>query len=364
MQLYHNKISSLLLYILICKNVPQCIRYLYFTGEYLTPQYYEDTYYREDNERRITVKHIGMPGEPTLTTTSRTGFHRDYEDPYASPPSPHSSLRRPRRRSFGRLERQWSHPNLRPRPTSGAGGSVSACSRRLPRTPSQPPGTIIVIENVLPASAATNTVNQLQQTNKTHPLVKSTVPKKLPKPPFAAMIERCGSTAAVERLGAVSGLGVRSASGIGAFTRALVENENRQKRSYSLPRKNNMNPVRGKHTGSGRRLPPTPKQVQGPLPLKNAPTTQRKRELPKPQSLDLKYSNHEVMNMSNAAIGLIKSTSGSKSMNFPRLEGSPTHSECSSGSPAISAAYPVPGHLRSSSRRRASNYHRRRNMDY
>ena len=307
-----------------------------------------------------------MPGEPTLTTTSRTGFHRDYEDPYASPTSANSSLRRARPGSFGRLERQWSHPNLRPRPTSGAGGSVSACSRRLPQTPSQPPGTIIVIENVLPASAA-NTVNQQQHTNpqqqinKPHPLVKSGRGKQLPKPPLAAMIERCGSTAAVERLGAVSGLGVRSASGIGAFTRALVENENRQKRSYSLPRKNT-NYIRGKPQGSGRRLPPTPKQVQGPLPLKNAPqTTQRKRELPKPQSLDLKYSNHEVMNMSNAAIGLIKSTSGSKSMNFPRLEGSPTHSECSSGSPAMSAAYP---HLRSSSRRRTSNYHRRRHIDY
>ena len=30
---------------------------------------------------------------------------------------------------------------------------MSAMSRRLPRTPTQPPGTIIVIENVLPANA-------------------------------------------------------------------------------------------------------------------------------------------------------------------------------------------------------------------
>ena len=96
------------------------------------------------------------------------------------------------------------------------------------------------------------------------------------------------------------------------------------------------------------------------MPLKNAPDIQRKRELPKPQSLDLKYSNHDVMNVSNAAIGLIKPT---KSMNFPRLEGSPTHSECSSGSPGMNG-YHMPGHLRSSSRRRSSNYHRRRNIDY
>lgn len=308
-----------------------------------------------------------MPGEPTLTSTSRTGFYRDYDDPYASPTSAHSTLHRRRRESFGKLERQWSHPNLRPRPASGAGGSVSAMSRRLPRTPTQPPGTIIVIENVLPPEVAgTNMVNQIQQTVKPQPLVKKLpgtkgggIKKQLPKPPFAAMIERCGSTAAVERLGAVSGLGVRSASGIGAFTKALVENENRQKRAYSLPRKN-ANPVQQKPQGTGRRLPPTPKQIQGAVPLKNAPDIQRKRELPKPQSLDLKYSNHEVMNVSNAAIGLIKPT---KSMNFPRLEGSPTHSECSSGSPGMNG-YHMPGHLRSSSRRRSSNYHRRRNIDY
>ena len=181
------------------------------------------------------------------------------------------------------------------------------------------------------------------------------------------MIERSGSTAAVERLGALSGLGVRSASGIGAFTRALAKNENQQaQRSCSLPRKPNINnPMRALPQGSGRRLPPTPKQVQGALPLKNAPSFPRKRELPKPQSLDLKYSNHEVMNTSNVVLGLVKSTSGSKSMNFPRLEGSPTHSECSSGSPVMSAAYPVPCHLRSSSsRRRTAHYHRRRNLDY
>jgi len=153
---------------------------LIFTGEYLTPQYYEDTYYREDQERRITVKHIGMPGENTITTTtSRNGFYREYGD-MASPNSAHGSLRRPGvgGKPIGRLERQWSHPNLRPRPTSGAGGSVSACSRRLPRTPSQPPGTIIVIENVLPPNAAGVTANginhqQPQHASSNHPIVKT-----------------------------------------------------------------------------------------------------------------------------------------------------------------------------------------------
>jgi len=51
----------------------------------------------------------------------------------------------------------------------------------------------------------------------------------------------------------------------------------------------------------------------------------RKRELPKPQSLDLRHSNREFMNESNAGLGLYGHSS--RSMNFPRLEGSPTHSE-------------------------------------
>ena len=76
--------------------------------EYQTPQYYEDTYYtREENERRVTVKHVD-----------------------------HQPL------TNGRLERHASHPNLRPRPSTAGG-------RRLPKTPNQPPGTIIVIENVV-----------------------------------------------------------------------------------------------------------------------------------------------------------------------------------------------------------------------
>ena len=76
--------------------------------EYQTPQYYEDTYYtREEKERRVTVKHVDHQPLPN-----------------------------------GRLERHASHPNLRPRPSTAGG-------RRLPKTPNQPPGTIIVIENVV-----------------------------------------------------------------------------------------------------------------------------------------------------------------------------------------------------------------------
>ena len=140
-------------------------------------------------------------------------------------------------------------------------------------------------------------------------------------------------------------------------------------------------------SGTGRRLPPTPRgQTQGSLPLtlgggssfKKPPqvggpggSTRPKRELPKPQSLELRHSNHEYMNISNAILGLVgQQQQGGKphhphsslsnslnrnSMNFPRLEGSPTHSECSSGSPPYTHRRRTNG---------CSGGYRRRNMDY
>ena len=280
--------------------------------EYLSPQYYEDTYYREDNDRRVTVKHIGFPTPGSEPYESQSYY--EGQGPYE-----------------GRLERQWSHPNLRPRPHLGsAGGSASACGRRLPKTPSQPPGTIIVIENVLPAGqpAGSDAVS------------KPSAKKQLPARPTApSALERSGSSAAV------------AAGGVWSTSTATAA----QRRSCSLPRKG-ANPVRERPQGTGRRLPPTPKQTQVALPLKNAPNTRPKRELPKPQSLELRHSNHDFMNSSNAVLGLVKSDPNNKSVNFPKLDGSPTHSECSSGSPA------PPRHT--SGRRRQHGYHRRRNADY
>lgn len=117
--------------------------------DYQTPSYYDEAYYtREENDRRVTVKHVD-----------------------------HQPL------TNGRLERHASHPNLRPRPSTAGG-------RRLPKTPNQPPGTIIVIENVvgggggagggrsgrtLPdvkraASSATNTIGESHKSSKNNEL--------------------------------------------------------------------------------------------------------------------------------------------------------------------------------------------------
>jgi len=76
----------------------------------------------------------------------------------------------------GKLERQWSHPNLRPEPLTNVG-------RRLPMTPRQPPGTIIVIENVVAAPGQT-----------VEPIVtKTSTGKKLPAAPPPKLSERSGS---------------------------------------------------------------------------------------------------------------------------------------------------------------------------
>lgn len=247
--------------------------------EYVTPQYYEDTYYtREDNDRRITVKHIGMEEQPAVGN--------------------------------GKLERQWSHPNLRPRPATVGG-------RRLPKTPSQPPGTIIVIENVVGGPGGKSRGRTLPDAR------------------------RAGSSAALDRTGG------------GRFR---IENE---RRSFSLPRRTpalNPNPVRERPQGTGRRLPPTPQQSA--LPLQHAPKSRTKRELPKPQSLELRHSNRDFMNNSNASLGLGMVGRSSRSMNFPRLEGSPTHSECSSES-GLPLARP-----RRANFYRSSSHSRRKLPDY
>ena len=224
---------------------------------------------------------------------------------------------------------------------------MSACGRRLPKTPSQPPGTIIVIENVLPAGTATTATAAPPP-----PPINSGKGKQLPTRPHAPPpLERSGSSAAVERIG---GGGIWSTS----------TSATNHQRSFSLPRKGNNTQQQQRverPQGTGRRLPLTPNQAQGALPLQNAPKPRAKRELPKPQSLELRHSNHEYMNISNAILGLVKSNSNNRSMNFPRLEGSPTHSECSSGSPPIRHSASTRGRHQAYSHQHSN---RRRPMDY
>ena len=254
--------------------------------EYKTPGYYEDTYYtRATNDGRVTVKHVDHP--PGTIPPTAAGV---VPGSVVAPPPMGS-----------RLERHSSHPNLRPRPATAGG-------RRLPKTPANPPGTIIVIENVVSKTGRGRT---------------------LPEP------KRPGTSAALARntrQPPASGATVATAAGTSTIVNnAAVADQDR--RSYSLPRRPPTVDRLGVKAstgpqGTGRRLPPTPQQTA--IPLHHAPvsgvTGSRKRELPKPQSLELRHSNRELMNNTNASMGLGGLLGrSSRSMNFPRLEGSPTH---------------------------------------
>jgi hypothetical protein len=83
------------------------------------------------DQQNVTVKHI-LTTESSRAKSSIGQYGPSRSVEYALP-------------TPGPLERQWSHPNLyqKAQPPRTAG-------RQLPKTPQHPPGTIIVIENVLP----------------------------------------------------------------------------------------------------------------------------------------------------------------------------------------------------------------------
>ena len=82
------------------------------------------------NPEQVTVKHILMTEAASRAKSSLGQIGQTRSQEYALP-------------TPGPLERQLSHPNLYQKPPRTAG-------RQLPKTPQHPPGTIIVIENVLP----------------------------------------------------------------------------------------------------------------------------------------------------------------------------------------------------------------------
>ena len=159
-------------------------------------------------------------------------------------------------------------------------------------------------------------------------------------------VRRAGSSAAVHRNPRLRAAAAsNNAAVVAAAAAPGIGVGDSDRRSHSLPRR----PTNAKPKGTGRCLPKTPHQQagmpiqhHGPVPL--VTSSGRKRELPKPQSLELRHSNREIMNTSNASQGLGGLVGrSSRSMNFPRLEGSPTHSECSSESGYLLSRPRFPG---------------------
>ena len=104
--------------------------------EYQPPGYYEENYYKRDpydssGDDRMTSygKYDSLPGR--YKTNGGGGYHKDMYEELEEP------LSGGEERLLPKLERQWSHPNLRPVPGTNTGG------RKLPKTPKQPPGIVV-----------------------------------------------------------------------------------------------------------------------------------------------------------------------------------------------------------------------------
>ena len=234
--------------------------------DYTTPRFYEDTYYRRD-----PYDSSGSGRSMVHGRSMSLGRTRGRSSQYLRSTSYHTMAKEldhwPREaeteeRTIYKLERQWSHPNLRPRPRGpGHEPRSRGAGRKLPLTPSQPPQ--VVIPSPPPARREGRPNEQLLEWIENERLRRTPVPGG----------ERAAATAPARR----------------------------------TPRH-----------GTGRLLPKPPKSGLPPLVLNSAgpvKTTSRSRErkLPKPSSLDLRHSDN-----------LFHQPSRSTSINFPRIDLSPS----------------------------------------
>lgn len=335
--------------------------------EHMTPQYYEDAYYRSNREtetpsRRVIVKHI-LTTEPSQQRAVSSMEHGSRPAARMLPSLPGGS--KP-------LERHLSHPNLRDRPGHGRP------KRQLPKTPSQPAATIILIENKLPEQRFYPPRRSDSNLAFVPPSASSL--RHQPRRPQTAFGHH-GSLSHVRHERHEHSRDHSSHSHVGGG------HGHRQphRRAYSLPRRRSLSQHRHRAllpqvpVGSGRRLPPTPHQSA--LVLHHAPVSQQqqelqdlqeqqqlpqqqqqlpqqqlvqqqlpqqqpqqqhqllqqqlppassssapKRQLPVPQTLSLRNTHRDLFLRSRSQL----SRMSSRSMNFPHLERSPSRC-CSSG---------------------------------
>lgn len=110
--------------------------------DYTTPQYYEDTYYRRDPyDSSGSGPSLGFGRSMSLGRTRGRNNHLRSMSYYAM----EGDCGPREERTIFKLERQWSHPNLRPRPR-GVSRDSRTTRRCLPQTPNQAP------HNVIPSS--------------------------------------------------------------------------------------------------------------------------------------------------------------------------------------------------------------------
>ena len=238
--------------------------------EYTAPQYYEDTYYKRDP--------YDSSGDDRARYDSLPGRHRLGDGPYHS--DLYDGLEEEEanggggERTIFKLERQWSHPNLRPRPR-GAG-------RRLPKTPHQPPG--IMIPATSPSVTHDDTMLEWVENERARRTPNLTnqcsyeSDNYSPPPPLR------------------TGRDPHAAAG-----------------GYSPPKRRT--PVSERRVGTGRMLPKPPPGgshlVLNAAQAKPNRGLSRERKLPKPSSLEIRNPGRDL-------------PSRSTSINFPRIDSSPS----------------------------------------
>ena len=238
--------------------------------EYTAPQYYEDTYYKRDP--------YDSSGDDRARYDSLPGRHRLGDGPYHS--DLYDGLEEEEanggggERTIFKLERQWSHPNLRPRPR-GAG-------RRLPKTPHQPPG--IMIPATSPSVTHDDTMLEWVENERARRTPNLTnqcsyeSDNYSPPPPLR------------------TGRDPHAAGG-----------------GYSPPKRRT--PVSERRVGTGRMLPKPPPGgshlVLNAAQAKPNRGLSRERKLPKPSSLEIRNPGRDL-------------PSRSTSINFPRIDSSPS----------------------------------------
>lgn len=242
--------------------------------EYTTPQYYQDTYYKRDPYdssgddrwgRYDSLPSRHKRGGGQYQSDMYDGFDEDELDPEGLGGE----------RTIFKLERQWSHPNLRPRPR-GAG-------RRLPKTPKEYP------DGVLPTTSPS--VNQ-----DNHLLDEWIEDERARRTPI--LTNQCSYES-------------------DTYSPPPAVQNQREAQGFSPPRPEpkRRTPVSERRTGTGRMLPKPPPGgshlVLNAAQAKPNRGISRERKLPKPSSLEIRNPGRDL-------------PSRSTSINFPRIDSSPS----------------------------------------
>lgn len=261
--------------------------------EYKAPQYYEDTYYKRDpydSSGDDRARYDSLPGRHKGAPPyhNNSDIYDGFDDPLEED---ERFMLDGEQRTIFKLERQWSHPNLRPRPR-GAG-------RRLPKTPGSggmmapntPSATMLMGPN-------TTTSTPHQQDDILLEWVENERMRRTPK---------LGNQRSFE-----SDYSPPRNCRDNAYSPSSSRPESKQPTSTSVIRRT---PISERRLGTGRMLPKPPPGgshlVLNAAQAKPNRGLSRERKLPKPSSLEIRNPSREL-------------PCRSTSINFPRIDTSPT----------------------------------------